>query len=211
MPGAGRTHGPPATRKAGDSDHRFSQNIRHSLRDGVTAYTCSPRRPGFVASVTSRITPRSLTPASGGQDHTTLPSASRAARQATRLRPSHPDPYVRGGARSPLWWNQDGRRICMIPISDKAKYFSWEGWTGRNRLRLLGKLAFRRRPPSRCDLMTLNAESASGQPTLRRLAGNLHFAATMRARDLSLCRTIPKVPRSGCVTVRFAVRPLTGA
>jgi len=33
MPDAGRTHGPPA-KKAGGSDHRFSQNNRHSLRDG---------------------------------------------------------------------------------------------------------------------------------------------------------------------------------
>ena len=34
MPGAGRTHGPPATRKAGGSHHRFSQDIRHSLHNG---------------------------------------------------------------------------------------------------------------------------------------------------------------------------------
>jgi hypothetical protein len=34
MPGAGRTHGPPATKKAGGSHRRFSQNIRHSPRDG---------------------------------------------------------------------------------------------------------------------------------------------------------------------------------
>jgi hypothetical protein len=34
MPDAGRTHGPPATRKAGGSHHRFSQDSRHSLRNG---------------------------------------------------------------------------------------------------------------------------------------------------------------------------------
>jgi hypothetical protein len=39
MPGEGLTHGPPATKKAGGSHHRFSQIIRHSLRDGFTAYT----------------------------------------------------------------------------------------------------------------------------------------------------------------------------
>ena len=53
MPDAGRTHGPPANKKAGGSYHRFSRNSRHSLRDGVTAYdvlspgtglSC-PRRP----------------------------------------------------------------------------------------------------------------------------------------------------------------------
>ena len=34
MPDAGRTHGPPANRKAGGSHHRQSRNNRHSLRDG---------------------------------------------------------------------------------------------------------------------------------------------------------------------------------
>ena len=34
MPDAGRTHGPPADRKAGGSYHRFSRYNRHSLRDG---------------------------------------------------------------------------------------------------------------------------------------------------------------------------------
>jgi hypothetical protein len=34
MPGEGLTHGPPAVKKAGGSHHRFSQIIRHSLRDG---------------------------------------------------------------------------------------------------------------------------------------------------------------------------------
>jgi len=51
MPGEGLTHGPPAKQKAGGSHHRISRIIRHSLRDGVTAYTCSPRGPGFLAPV----------------------------------------------------------------------------------------------------------------------------------------------------------------
>jgi hypothetical protein len=34
MPDAGRTHGPPATKKAGGSHHRQGRNNRHSLRDG---------------------------------------------------------------------------------------------------------------------------------------------------------------------------------
>jgi hypothetical protein len=38
MPGDGLTHGPPATKKAGGSHHRFSRINRHSLRNGVTAY-----------------------------------------------------------------------------------------------------------------------------------------------------------------------------
>jgi hypothetical protein len=77
MPGAGRTHGPPATRKAGGSHHRSSQNIRHSLRDGFTAYTCAPRSAGLVSLrrfVDDVVTPQGLVPASGDQDYTTSPS-----------------------------------------------------------------------------------------------------------------------------------------
>jgi hypothetical protein len=33
MPGAGRTHGPPATRNAGGSDHRFSRLIANHTSD----------------------------------------------------------------------------------------------------------------------------------------------------------------------------------
>jgi hypothetical protein len=38
MPGDDLTHGPPATKKAGGSHHRFGRINRHSLRDGVTVY-----------------------------------------------------------------------------------------------------------------------------------------------------------------------------
>jgi hypothetical protein len=53
-------------------------NIRHSPRNGFTAYTCSPRGPGSFAPVASvGIASReNLTPASGRQDHTTSPSTS---------------------------------------------------------------------------------------------------------------------------------------
>ena len=43
MPGDGLTHGPPATKKAGGSHHRFSRINRHSLRDGVNG--CSAISP----------------------------------------------------------------------------------------------------------------------------------------------------------------------
>jgi len=66
MPGAGRTHGPPATKNAGGSHHRQGQNIRHSLRDGFTAYTCAPRSPGLLASVALRIDTAGLDPSVGG-------------------------------------------------------------------------------------------------------------------------------------------------
>jgi hypothetical protein len=52
----------------------------------------SPRRPGFVVTVTSRTLARNLTPASGRQDHTVLPYAQtsfvlRAFPSLTRFNP----------------------------------------------------------------------------------------------------------------------------
>jgi hypothetical protein len=44
------THGPPANKKAGGSYHRFSQIIRHSLRDGFNALFRA-LGPGFVAPI----------------------------------------------------------------------------------------------------------------------------------------------------------------
>jgi hypothetical protein len=38
MPGDDLTHGPPATKKAGGSYHRFGRINRHSLRNGVNSF-----------------------------------------------------------------------------------------------------------------------------------------------------------------------------
>jgi hypothetical protein len=53
---------------------------------------------------------KSLTPASGRQDHTTSPSAGRRSRQQRRLRPPHPVPNVRDDRETPLLW--DGMTGC---------------------------------------------------------------------------------------------------
>ena len=58
MPGDDLTHGPPATKKAGGSHHRFSQINRHSLRDGLRLISRSPRGPGFLAPVVREIISR---------------------------------------------------------------------------------------------------------------------------------------------------------
>jgi hypothetical protein len=39
MPGEGLTHGPPANKKSWRQSPQVQPIIRHSLRDGVTAYT----------------------------------------------------------------------------------------------------------------------------------------------------------------------------
>ena len=65
MPGHGLTHGPPATRKAGGSHHRFSRINRHSLRDGLRLIRALPgetglccRRPCDAGSVVTFATMR---------------------------------------------------------------------------------------------------------------------------------------------------------
>ena len=57
--------------------YRAAENIRHSLRNGFTAYgALSPVSRGSVATVaTQKIALRNLTPAYGRQDHTSLPYA----------------------------------------------------------------------------------------------------------------------------------------
>jgi hypothetical protein len=59
---------------------------RHSLHNGFNGFLRALLgEPGLFATVAQRILPRSLTPASGRQDHTTSPSASCAARLAAPL------------------------------------------------------------------------------------------------------------------------------
>ena len=92
MPGEGFTHGPPATKKAGGSHHRISRIIRHSLRDGFSAYGALSLGTGLSCSHRPRDhRSASLASASGGQDHTLLrPHRSRSSGEthtsiATRL------------------------------------------------------------------------------------------------------------------------------
>ena len=91
------------------SHHRFAETLRHSLRDGFTAYivlspvtglSCHRRHAG--------LTLRNLTPASGRQDHTTSPSAF--ASLALRHQHVHriPHPTSVAIARTPLFRVRDG-------------------------------------------------------------------------------------------------------
>ena len=109
MPGAGRTHGPPATKKAGGSHHRFSQSTRHSLRNGFTVYTRSPRSTGLVSHRRPGIVTQDLIPASGDRDRAISPYAL-ACSSRTPPRPSHPASNVRDDREAPLLWKQDKRK-----------------------------------------------------------------------------------------------------
>ncbi len=96
-PGARRPHGPPATKKAGGSHHRFGRTTRPSLRDRFTAYTRSPWCAGACwppSSARSASFVANLIPASGYQDITTSPSAKDTSRPLAPPRPSLPALHV---------------------------------------------------------------------------------------------------------------------
>jgi len=92
-PGAHRTHGPRATKKArgrttgtGGSSGLPCAMVLRLIRD-------LPGEPGLFATVAARkLISRNLAPASGRQDHTISPSAATSLVLSTLPRPSHPAP-----------------------------------------------------------------------------------------------------------------------
>ena len=61
MPGEGLTHGPPATKKAGGSHHRFSRIIRHSPRNGFNGVLRAlPGDRAFLPPSSARSSSRQL-------------------------------------------------------------------------------------------------------------------------------------------------------
>ena len=101
MPGDGLTHGPPATKNAGGSHHRFSRINRHSLRDGVTVYTRSPRGAGLDSPRRSQSSCE-LDPSVGRSGPHDFTVRIGRARLAQPTRPSHPAPNVRDDREAPL-------------------------------------------------------------------------------------------------------------
>ena len=83
MPGARCTRGLVCkiVRRNAHEHTGSAEATRPSLRDGFTAYIALSLVTGFLATIASRNNPQDLTPASGRQNHTTSPSASRAVRQ----------------------------------------------------------------------------------------------------------------------------------
>ena len=55
--------------------YRAAENIRHSLRNGFTAYSALSPENGSLASVVDGIASTNVTPAPRHQDHTTSPYA----------------------------------------------------------------------------------------------------------------------------------------
>ena len=86
--------------------------------------------PGFLATVTWRMIPQSLTPASGRQDHTTSSSASRAVRQK-RIRGHRIPSRACDDRETPLVPGRDESGILLIWVSRQANFGKSEILSGR--------------------------------------------------------------------------------
>src|SRR3979490_1057316 len=98
-------------------------------RNGFTAYfVLSPVTGLFCHRHPRKLPSANLTPASGRQDHTPSPSASRRSRLWRRLRPPHPVPTFVTMANAPLS-GRDGGIYTTDLSSEKQKFFFDRGWT----------------------------------------------------------------------------------
>jgi hypothetical protein len=94
--------------------HRFTGATQRFLRNGFNGlYRALPGDRAFLPPSSAEDS-ANLTPASGRQDHTALPSASQRSRQQRRLRPPHPVPYVRDDRDTPLIGNGTARNVQPI-------------------------------------------------------------------------------------------------
>jgi len=107
MPGDGLAHGPRAVKKHGEGT-TGSADHRHSLRNGFTTYTYSPRGPGFLAPVVRSVRHASELGLSVGRpgpyDFAVRSSAVRPheTSRASLSRPSHPASRFVTIAHTPL-------------------------------------------------------------------------------------------------------------
>src|ERR1700674_2368025 len=88
----------------------------------------SPRRSGFFGTVAGRITSANLTPASRRQDHTILPSASKALSSEAPLSATASSPASVTIAIRPSS-GVDGGGYKVIWGFGKSEYFFERGWT----------------------------------------------------------------------------------
>src|SRR5260370_3834632 len=94
-----------------------------------------PMRAGDATTTRSaplspaELTSTNLMPASGHQDHTTSPSASRAIRQR-RISVHRIPPRVRDDREPPLQRNGTAGVLELIWVKREAEYFCEKGWTG---------------------------------------------------------------------------------
>ena len=96
MPGASCTRSLACSVESTRVSHRrHADIIRHSLRDGFTAYTCPPRCTGLFSHRRRRFIHRRLDPSVGEAGPHDFAVRTGCARLPPPLRPSHPAPNVR--------------------------------------------------------------------------------------------------------------------
>jgi hypothetical protein len=190
MPGAQQA--PAASRaklsKAHERSHyRYAETSDIPCATVYDLFRALPGVPGLIATVACGITFADLTPASGCQDHTILPSALASLAYATPTRPSHPAPNVRGErAYAPLGGTGRPDSVPLICPTAQAKFFSREGWT---RIRKLY-------PSGKSDTAKASHETDHSEPVIK---------ITWIARLLAHCNGVVDSPplRPGC-SVRIA-------
>jgi hypothetical protein len=122
MPGDGLTHGPPATKKAGGSHHRFSRINRHSLRDGFNGFLRTlPGDRAFLPPSSARSS-RNLSLSVGRPGPYDFAVRACHVRLACHPRPSHPRLTCRDDrAYVPLHRGGMGGNMVLICPTPQAR------------------------------------------------------------------------------------------
>jgi hypothetical protein len=100
-----------ATKSTRVSNHRFTGNIRPSLRNGFTAYFVLSLVTGLFCHHHSQGLSRDLSASVGAPGPHAFAVRISIARLATPPRPPHPAPNVRDDREAPLLWERDGANI----------------------------------------------------------------------------------------------------
>jgi hypothetical protein len=132
--------------------YRAAEAIRHSLRNGFTAYIVLSLVNGLSCHHRcAKVNRRNLTPATGRQDHTTSPYASATFVSATSASTASHRAFVT--CATPLLSGETGRVMPLICPTTEAEYFCAQVWTGQNRLIQLNKSASTRNRICRADAL----------------------------------------------------------
>jgi hypothetical protein len=119
------------SRKHASKSPRSRRVARHSPRNGFNGFLRA--LPGDRAllppSPPRSLLPRNLTPASGRQDHTTSPSATKRFRQRAVCVHRIPCPTSVTIAKRPSVWDGMAGDAEVIWVGRERKYFCKGGWT----------------------------------------------------------------------------------
>jgi hypothetical protein len=127
-----------------------AEQARHSLRDGLPAYTCSPWGPALLPPCANRVkrVAHGISTGMPGPHDFAVRAASFVRARNLHCDTSRP-PHARLASRddracAPLLEAGQGHRN-MNSVKTKVEYFSRKGWTEVMRLNALTKLVFLRK------------------------------------------------------------------